>query len=343
MKTQLTQRRLDINERSFIAGALKRGESGASIARSLGRDKSVINREISRNRASYQELQDGSYETAKRAEEQASFRRKIASSRPRLKSVEILEYVEEMLKLGWSPELISGRIELEKPGLSISTEAIYNWIYNCRKDLSCYLARRRDQRLKRNGRKRIGGRKLKAAPTVIKISIEDRPKEANERLEIGHMETDTMHSGRDGSGALQNSTCRKSRKIFLEIVPDLTAEQSSRTLIEKVFSEIDKSLLKSFSFDNGPENSNFSEVNKALNVLSYFCHPYAASERGTVESRNGFIRRFLPKGTDFSQIPPCWIKWIEDLHNNRPMKCLAYRTPNEVWESEALQQYAQAA
>jgi IS30 family transposase len=70
--------------------------------------------------------------------------------------------------------------------------------------------------------------------------------------------------------------------------------------------------------------------------MTFFCHPYCASERGTVENRNRVLRRFLPKGTDLDDISEEFLEWVEDYFNNRPMKVLGFKTPNQVWEEELL-------
>jgi IS30 family transposase len=45
------------------------------------------------------------------------------------------------------------------------------------------------------------------------------------------------------------------------------------------------------------------------------------------------LRRFFPKGTDFDKVTQEEIDWVVDKLNNRPRKCLGFRTPNEVfWE-----------
>ena len=47
----------------------------------------------------------------------------------RLKNEDTRSYVKEKLKLGWSPEQISIRLPMDHKGLSISHEAIYQYIY----------------------------------------------------------------------------------------------------------------------------------------------------------------------------------------------------------------------
>lgn len=318
--------RLDVDERAYIYGCIDRGKSIAQIGRELGRDKSVISRELKRNKEFSQRTELSPSQRAKLAQIATRKRRSEASKRERLKTAAIREYVEDALKKFWSPELISGRIGDELEGASISAEAIYLWVYYERSDLQCYLSRGNRERWKRSGKKKRRQRKI---PTP-KISIDERPKEANERVEIGHLETDAMVS-KQSTDSLMNTVDRKSRKIFLNKTPNLQSEVYSDILIERLKGEVPENFLKTLTLDNGPENSAFVKIQEKLEIPVFFCHPYCASERGTVENRNGFVRRFFPKGTDFRDLPEEYIQYVEDLANNRPMKCLGFRTPNEVW------------
>ncbi|HEX4053306.1 MAG TPA: IS30 family transposase, partial [Tepidisphaeraceae bacterium] len=45
---------------------------------------------------------------------------------------------------------------------------------------------------------------------------------------------------------------------------------------------------------------------------------------------NGLIRQYLPKRTDLSQLSYQRVARIASKLNNRPRKCLGYRTPAEV-------------
>ena len=75
-------------------------------------------------------------------------------------------------------------------------------------------------------------------------------------------------------------------------------------------------------------------INEALGTASFFCAPYHSWEKGSVEQVNGLIRRFFPKGTNFNAVRQREFNRIEKLFNNRPRKCLHYRTPNEVFREE---------
>jgi len=91
-----------------------------------------------------------------------------------------------------------------------------------------------------------------------------------------------------------------------------------------------KAAVRSLTLDNGTENVRHQEITRATGMDCYFCHPYSAWERGTNENINGLVRWYLPKGTDLSKVTDEQIAWIESRINNRPRKCLGYKTPIEV-------------
>lgn len=58
-------------------------------------------------------------------------------------------------------------------------------------------------------------------------------------------------------------------------------------------------------------------------------------EKGAVEQVNGLIRRYFAKGTDFALVSKEELKEVENALNNRPRKCLGYKTPIEVYNGLA--------
>ena len=95
------------------------------IAKALGRDKSTISRELNNNSSpKYKKY------LSHRAHQRAVQKREKASCRQRLKNKQTLSYVASKLKEGWSPEQIAGRIGIDQPELSISHEAIYQYVYH---------------------------------------------------------------------------------------------------------------------------------------------------------------------------------------------------------------------
>jgi IS30 family transposase len=100
-----------------------------------------------------------------------------------------------------------------------------------------------------------------------------------------------------------------------------------------LLSQIDVPLRSSITYDNGNENRLHAYLNATFSLKSYFCDPYHAWEKGTIENTNGLIRRFLPKSTDLATIPLLKIQHIEDWLNNRPRKCLNFLTPAEAFRA----------
>lgn len=142
------------------------GRSIREMGRVLGRSHSTISRELRRNRSPVHH----SY-IDHRTQMRADKRRSKASRRMRLKNEVIRDYVESKLTQDWSPEQISGRIEIDHPGYFISHEAIYQYVYhpstpNRQELIGCL--RRSHKRRKRKGQappgshQRVPGRSLQA-------------------------------------------------------------------------------------------------------------------------------------------------------------------------------------
>ena len=99
-----------------------------------------------------------------------------------------------------------------------------------------------------------------------------------------------------------------------------------------------RKIFKSFTCDNGTEFSNtngmeFSPSGKQRTNV-YYCHPYCSSERGSNENQNGFIRRFIPKGTAISRYTPGQIKDIQDFINHYPRGIFNYKSSAALFEAE---------
>jgi IS30 family transposase len=62
------------------------------------------------------------------------------------------------------------------------------------------------------------------------------------------------------------------------------------------------------------------KVSRRLEADFYFAHPYASWERGLIENTNRLVRRYLKKGSDFTDITDEDLLVIMDELNNRPRK-----------------------
>ena len=311
-------------ERELIASMHWEGKGPSEIARTIGRDKGTISRELRRNSS-----QEYNCYTPCQAHKRSAQRKLTARhSRPLLKNKKIQQYVRRKLKLSWSPEIIAGC--LKKQGQLISHEAIYQFIYHRdtpnREQLISQLCRaHRKRRIKGKGRK------VRKTKIPNRVSIAARPKAVDQRKQIGHWEGDTLIS-RNSKAALHSMTERVTRLLRLSKLKSKTAAESNKA-VAKALKNLPAKAKRTLTLDNGTENAGHEKLTEKLGIKCYFADPYAAWQRGSNEQINGLIRRYLPKGTDFSKIDKDQIKKIEKLINNRPRKCLGFKTPLEVARS----------
>ena len=320
-----TYKHLSCEERDKITILRAQGMSYYGISTAIGRDKSTISREINRNKTPVYNVY-----LPHKAHERAIERKQESGKRDRLKNPIIMTYVATKLKLCWSPEQISGRLPFEHPKQNISHEAIYQYIYDKENrklcDLTIYLARA-------NKKRRIRGHSSKHQKSHIphRVSIDKRPSYIEKRVQPGHWEADTVIS-RQSKKAIAVILERSSRMLH---IAKLSSKSSGKLKIavKSCLSRHPKHMKRTITYDNGSENVEHQKINDTLGTKSYFCNPYHSWEKGSVENAAGLIRRFLPKKTDFATISHQQIKYIETLLNNRPRKCLDYKTPAEVFNS----------
>jgi len=307
-------------ERDRISIRRAGGLSLSMIAKETKRHKSTISRELNRNAPSIHK----GYYLSHKAQGRADKRWADTHKRYRLKNEEIREYVENKLLEGWSPEIIAGRISMDKPGNSVSHEAIYQYIYEEKRELVGCLVRRHRKRMRKGY-----SRKHQGSYIPNRVSISERPDIANKRERIGDWESDSM-SSRQSRAVVNVLTDRRSRVTFLKLLPKKTAEETRLAILET----LRKYPAYTITYDNGSENTEHEKINKELDISSYFCIPYHSWEKGTVENTIGLVRRWLPKKTDLALVSNDKIIALENWLNNRPRKCLNYQTPLEVWQKE---------
>lgn len=313
---------MSLEERDRVAEMKSFGHTVTEIAEALGRSKSTLSRELRRNATPAYKVY-----LSHRAHERAVTRKQEAGSRPRLKNEQVVTYVRKKLEQGLSPELIAGRIGLEHSRLNISHEAIYQYIYHPKTEGRAELI----GHLVRGHRKRKSkgiSRKERKTKIPNRIPIEDRPISVENRSQFGHLEGDSLVS-RKSLAALNSIVERKSRFLFLTRLERKTAELTKDAVIKRL-QWLPKKARRTLTLDNGSENAQHEAITKAIGIQCYFARPYASWQRGTNESVNGLVRRHFPKGTDFSKITDEEVAKVELIINNRPRKCLGYKTPLEV-------------
>jgi IS30 family transposase len=307
--TQLTR-----EQRYQIYALMKAGLSQTAIARIIGVHKSTISREMRRNRGlrGYRPKQAQRFAEIRRA--------KAVTARI---SPETWNLVEHLLREDWSPEQISGWLAKEYR-IRVSHESIYQFILKNKQqggNLHLHL------RCKRQRRKRYGSNSSRGQ-LVNRVSIDERPAIVETRSRIGDWELDTI-IGKGHKQALVSLTERKSRLTLLSKVKQKSADlvaRSVQNLLEPIASKV-----FTLTSDNGKEFARHQEISTALQANFYFAHPYSSWERGLNENTNGLIRQYFPKKHNFTTITEKAISMVMNKLNNRPRKCLGYKTPNEVF------------
>ena len=307
-------KQLSREQRYQIYALMKAGLFQTKIAEIIGAHKSTISREIRRNRGlrGYRPKQAHSFAENRRAQ---AVRTRISSTTWIL--------VERLIKDDWSPEQISGWLK-DECQITVSHESIYKFILQNKQqggDLYQHL------RCKKQRRKRYGSTSHRGQ-LVNRVSIDQRPAIVATRSRIGDWELDTI-IGKGHKQALVSITERRSRLTLLAKVKRKSAEcvsRSIRRLLEPIASKV-----FTLTSDNGKEFARHEEIATALKANFYFAHPYASWERGLNENTNGLVRQYFTKKHDFTAITERDITMVMNKLNNRPRKCLGFKTPNQVF------------
>ena len=160
--------------------------------------------------------------------------------------------------------------------------------------------------------------------------IDERSKKVEKRVEFGHLEGDFIESGKDGKGSLLVLVERKTRYPFLMYLEDKSTKNVNN-LINVLLKDFP---IQSLTLDNDISFQKHRELSEILKATIFFCHPQCPTEKGTVENRNKAIRRYLPKRCDLSKYSKEYIDDIQRKLRNKYMKCLNYKTPEEVFNIE---------
>jgi IS30 family transposase len=320
-----TFKHLTDTDRVRIEVLLKEGFKPIDIAEKLGVNRSTICREMK-----IRGTPSGYH--AKIAQINYNVRRQKCRPKRIIEETVLGSHVISKIRAGWSPETISGRLKLEielgtrTENEFVNPESIYQFIYESdfgkHEKLYEYLRRGKKHRSKKHGRK--------AQKSIIpnRVFIESRPKEIDKRKAVGHWEGDTIHyPEKRGINSLVE---RKTRYAILTKLERRTAEMTTRAVIGGLKNHYSESL----TVDNGTENIEHELIAQALDLSIFFCHAYHSWEKGSNENLNGLVRKYLPRGTDLSQISQNDLDDIAFELNNRPRKILGFYTPQETLKFE---------
>lgn len=318
----MSNQHLTYGERSTIATLKRKNRSITSIAATLERATSTISREISRN-----SNPDGSY-TAAAAQKRAATRAAAACRSSRI-GTERWEYVEKRLtEEQWSPEQIAGRMRHDglKP---ISHEGIYQYIL---RDKAKGGSLHTHLRHKFRSYRRRGSPRERRGRIPNQRMIGTRPHVVEERTRFGDYEMDTV-IGRPSGETLVTIVERRSRHTLVLKAADKSALAVTTAIVTALLPY--RGSIHTLTYDNGKEFANHAFIDGVLGGTGYFANPYHSWERGLNENTNGLIRQYFPKRTDFGKVTESEVHEVQDKLNNRPRKCLGWRTPNEIISDQA--------
>jgi len=310
-------------DRTRMNDLLQEGHTQKEIGTTICKSQSSISKELKRNRS-----RDG-YDPPI-AQRKADKRAKIPRTKPTLLTCpDIAKHLFNELRNHNSITQALKNVYRKYPSLpSLTPQSIYTWIkrsaHPLAKQIRKLLLHPRARRSKTLENK--GGIKNM-------LPLSERPKEANDRLEPGHWESDLVE-GKKGRSVVLHVTCRFTRQSYLIKCEDKTSLSITVALIG-LFKRIPPHLRKTLTCDRGTEMAMHEILKKATGLQTYFCNPHSPWEKGQVENGNGNLRREFPKGTDFDTVSLLDLRRCEYRLNSRNMGVLLNKTPQELYYKAA--------
>lgn len=315
-----THRRLTYEDRCQIAALLKRGISKAAIACDLGVHRSTVGREIRRNGG-----KTGYYHHW--AQSQAEERQAARDSQVHKMKGALLAFVEERLRVDWSPQQISGWLHHRQHELpTVSHERIYQHVWRDNFDGGTL-----HRHLRHRGRRywRRGSDYQRRSHIPDRVDIVERPAIVESKSRIGDWELDTIVEPLKRPAALVSMVDRCSKLVRLSLISARRSELVARAIESRLGEHRDK--VHTLTMDNGSEFSGHRRFGATLGAETCFARPYQSWQRGLNEHSNGLVRQYFSKATDFGAVSEDAVRKVEVLLNTRPRAALGYRTPLEVF------------
>jgi IS30 family transposase len=309
---------LTASQRYAISVMRQSNYTQKAIALAIGKDKSVISRELKRN----SDGRTGEYKSdlaERKCRERHKRKRKSSKF-----TAPMQDRVETLLREDYSPEQVVGFLKQEGTAC-VSHERIYQHIWADKKrggNLYKHL------RTKGKRYRKRGAAKDKRGTICNKVSIEERPDIVEEKSRFGDLEIDTV-IGKNHQGAIVTINDRATGMLKMKKIPKKEAALVKEAALELL--QEWKPLIHTITSDNGKEFALHQDIAKELGIQFYFAHPYHSWERGANENLNGLIRQYIPKKTNFADISDQFIADIQDKLNNRPRKRLNFKSPNQTF------------
>jgi len=304
---------LTSEQRYTIGQLLKAKKSQQYIADIIGKDKSVVCREIKRN-----SMHNGIYKSEK-AQSYYLFNRQKSRRKSKWTSI-LKEQIIKTLKEDKSPEQVVGIRKKNKQD-TVSIESIYTFIWHDKKKggtLYTHL---------RNGAKRYrkrGNYKDNRGVVKDKVMIAERPEIVAKKERIGDIEIDLV-IGANHQHALLTIVERSTGFAWIRKLESKNATMVSTQIIDALRPH--KHWIKTITSDNGKEFANHKIIATALEIDYYFANPYHSWERGCNENYNRLVRQYFPKKSDFTIITKQQVQEVENKLNERERKRLDFESP----------------
>jgi IS30 family transposase len=316
------RRGLSSEDRAVIAAGRRQGLGYAAIGEVIGRDKSVVWREVRRNAS-----ENGEYH-ASVAHRVAAQQRRRPKPFKLLFNPGLCGRVEEWMDQGWSPGLIAQMLAVEHGDdhtERVSHETIYRALYvqtrgGLRADLHRQLSLKRRQRVPRCQDRRA------SSPYTEAFTISQRPPEAADRAVPGHWEGDLI-VGSESRSAIGTLVERSTRFTILLHLPGRHDANSVAEAMIREMGHLPEHLRRSITWDRGSELADYARIQVALRTTLFFCDPHSPWQRGTNENTNRLLRFWFTKGSDLSVHTAEDLRRIADTLNKRPRPTLDLQTP----------------
>lgn len=348
-------RPLSLVERGKIEALWGQGLGIPQIAAAIGRDRSVVWRELTRNNSG---RRGGTRHPGRSGREHpglggvyrwsysasmAQTKTMVRARRPKPRKLVpgfagprplLGELVRQKLRQRWSPAQISSWLRLEhpdRPELQVSHETIYQAIFiQGRGSLRAEIARQdalRSGRPVRHPQSREAAAARSRKPWTEGFNISTRPAEAADRAVPGHWEGDLVIGAR-GSSAIVTLVERSTRFVMLGALPDGRTSPEVIPVLTTLMGRVPDQIRRSLTWDQGVELARHAEFTLATGCPVFFCDPHSPWQRGSNENTNGLLRQYFPRSTtNFRDYTQEDLDQIARELNGRPRQTLDWHNP----------------
>lgn len=333
---------LSYEERCKIEYMVKKRYTMQEMSEELGRNKSIISREINRHCETKCDYNTGIIRkvySAAIAQGKYEYSKKKSGRKSKL-SRSLKQFIEDkILKEKWSLEEVAGYIKKKDIKFEIqpSYQLIYYWIGKGKLNIK-EIDLVHKTKLKKKETKEI----IEKLPKHKEKSIHNRPKEIDENKEFGHWELDCVEGSKGSKKTYLTILERLTKKYIVIEMEEHTNESVKKAIdgLEEKYGEKFNKIFKSMTTDNGHEFLNYDNIEiskkdiRKRRTIVYYADPYSSWQKGMNENCNGILRRFIPKGTDLNKITSEKLEKILDKINGKPRKILGFVSAEQRFKEE---------